>query len=526
MSATTLLADRYRLTRELGRGGMGVVWEAYDELLHRDVAVKEVNFPPDLSEEDRDRLAARTLREARAVAAVDTHAAVRVFDILDQDGRPWIVMEMVRGRSLTAVLRERSSLPAQEVARIGLAVLEALEAAHAAGVLHRDVKPGNVLIGDDGRVALTDFGIATVDGDGGETTSGVIVGSPAYVAPERVNGDPSTPASDLWALGATLWTAAEGRPPYAGDNAIAVMSSVTHNDPPPCRQCGGPLADLLRRLMDRDPQRRPDAATAREVLARVAADPTATLAVTQPYPSEELPAAFDRTTVLEAPTTQSAPAPRPVTSPPVSSPSSTAPPPSSTAPPRRRRWLRALSVAVVVAVAAVTVVLLSRGQSGTTPGEHHRTAGSATRTAIPGGWTRYTDPTLGWSVGVPPGWQRSTAADGTRFTDPAGGRYFLVASRQPAGSSAIGAWRDAERAFRATHQDYQRLRLESIDVSGARDAADWEFTYVDGGAALHALDRAMVFGHTGYGLFRQSHTDQWDASQSLFDRIEATFQPG
>src|SRR3954452_21802888 len=179
VSATSLLAGRYRLTSELGRGGMGVVWQAHDELLHRDVAVKEVHFPADLPPADRERLADRTLREARAVAAVETPAAVRVFDIVEQDSRPWIVMELVRGETLTARLRERSPLPAREVARIGLELLDALEVAHGAGVLHRDVKPSNVLMGADGRFALTDFGIATVDGDGGDiTTTGVIVGSP------------------------------------------------------------------------------------------------------------------------------------------------------------------------------------------------------------------------------------------------------------------------------------------------------------------------------------------------------------
>jgi hypothetical protein len=416
-------------------------------------------------------------------------------------------MELVRGRTLTAVLRERSTLPPQEVGTIGLALLVALEVAHTAGVLHRDVKPGNVLIGDDGRIALTDFGIATVDGDGGDpTTTGVIVGSPAYVAPERVHGEPSTPAADLWSLGATLWTAAEGRPPYQGDTAIAVMSSVAMTDAPPCSRCTGPLADLLGRMLDRDPAGRPDAATVRAELARVATDPDASVAPTEPYPTEPLPVAFDRTTVLDNVTGAHE---------------------RRDAPPARRSRLPiAGALGAVLLLAVVAALLLARPDSGGDPGPADRRADkpapSGTST-LPEGWTRYRDPEIGWSVGVPAGWQRSATAEGTRFTDPAGGRYLLVATRYPAGSSAVGAWHESERAFRSAHQGYQRLRLERIDVAGARDAADWEFVYDEGGARLHAIDRAMVVGDRGYALYFQTHDDRWDESQRLFEQIDASF---
>src|SRR5436305_12021696 len=166
MSATpTLVAGRYRLGAELGSGGMGVVWEAYDELLHRTVAVKEVRYPLGISDDEREKLARRTLREARAVAAVEDPRALRVFDIVEQDGRPWLVMELVRGRTLTDVIRDQGALAEAEVERIGVALVDALQTAHTAGVLHRDVKPSNVILGEDGRVALPDLGIATVDSD-------------------------------------------------------------------------------------------------------------------------------------------------------------------------------------------------------------------------------------------------------------------------------------------------------------------------------------------------------------------------
>jgi hypothetical protein len=522
-----LIAGRYRLETEVGRGGMGVVWQAYDELLHRPVAVKEVRFPVDLPASDRERLAGRTLREARAVAAVETHAAVRVFDIVEQDGRPWIVMELVRGGTLTDLLRQRTALPSDEVAHIGLAVLEALEAAHAAGVLHRDVKPSNILMGVDGRIALTDFGIATVDGDSdaGQTTSGAVVGSPAYIAPERVHGHRPTGASDLWSLGATLWTAAEGRPPYEGATAYAVMAAVTTADPPVCGRCSPPLAAVLRRLMDRDPAVRPTATETRAALTEIrdaGAQPTA---APEPQPTARLPIAFDRTTVLGA-SEPAAAAERAVGAAAMAADGTPARGWRS-----RRAVLGAATLAVVVAGAVTAIVITDDGSSGKPAAaaqHHHRQSHPASPASVgsgslPAGWSRYTDPNVGWSVGTPPGWTRSESSGGTMFSDPAGGRYFLIGTRYPAGSSAVGAWRDSERGFRATHSNYRRLRLQTIQVPGARDAADWEFTYVDGGASLHALDRAMVFGKRGYAVYVQSHTNRWAASQTLFDQVQQSF---
>jgi hypothetical protein len=533
----TLIADRYRLTEELGRGGMGVVWAGFDELLHRSVAIKEVHFPGGLSAEDAERLAGRTWREARAVAAVDTPAAVKVFDVVEHDGRPWIVMELVSGTTLTERLRERGALPDSEVARIGLALLDALDAAHAAGVLHRDVKPSNVLIGYDGRIALTDFGIATVDGDhsAGNTTSGVVLGSPAYVAPERLQGQTPTAAADLWSLGATLWTASEGRPPYEGPTIFAVMNSVATLDPPSCSRCNEPLADLMRRLMDRDPARRPTAHEARSTLERVAADRGASPAPKPPSPTMELPIGFDRTTILDGAAPAAVVPPVAAAQPaggdrPVAAQASPAEQPSA-APGGRRasRLPLALALIAVAAAAAVAVVLATRGdgshpRASTDSREGHHSA-SQSAVSLPSDWTKYRDPDLGWRVGVPPGWTRSVRSNGTMFSDPAGGRYFLIATRYPAGSSAVGAWQDSERSFRASHAAYSRIRLESTNVDGAKDAADWEFTYSEGGASLHALDHAIVVGNRGYAVYVQSHTDQWDASQALFDHVIASFRP-
>src|SRR4051794_11548485 len=477
-STTNLVAGRYALTERVGSGGMGVVWRGYDELLRRQVAVKELHFPPHMGDEERERLARRTLREARAVAAVDDPSAVRVFDIVEQDGRPWIVMEYLDGSTLTDVIREGGPLPTNEVVRIGHALLNALEAAHAAGVLHRDVKPSNVMIARDGRVALTDFGIVTsLDGDGDgdradTTTSGVIVGSPAYMSPERARGEPPTAASDLWSLGATLWTAAEGRPPFDGPTGLATMTAVATEPPPRCARCAGPFGDLLHRLMDRDPAARPPLdAVRRELSGLVATAPHRPVPV-DPYPTEPLPVAFDRTTALDpivrthaaapvAPTPPARPAPTPAAHP-AAQPSA----PTGNGPKRKVGWLVAALVGLVVLAAVLAAVVLG-GNGGPAPsagkpsphasasaqasGGSSGDASGGSSADLPDGWHRYSNSTLGWSIGVPPGWQVRDEGDTATFTDPAGGRHGRDDTRYPARSSAPGAMQVQRNGVRGPH---------------------------------------------------------------------------
>ncbi|MFI6299354.1 protein kinase [Nonomuraea sp. NPDC050790] len=251
-----LLAGRYRLLSRLGQGGMGIVWLALDELLRQEVAVKEVRLPPDLDAAERTGLAERTLREARAAARLRSHPGiVTVHDVVLDGGRPWIVMELVRGRSLDRVVAEQGPLPPRQVAAIGARVLEALGAAHASGILHRDVKPANVMLTDDGRVLLTDFGIASVAGDAVLTQTGLLTGSPGYIAPERLRGEADGPLADLWSLGATLFAAVEGTAPFARQNPAASMAAVLMQEPPLARRAG-PLAPVLAALLEKDPARR------------------------------------------------------------------------------------------------------------------------------------------------------------------------------------------------------------------------------------------------------------------------------
>ncbi|GHG67140.1 serine/threonine-protein kinase [Streptomyces griseocarneus] len=265
-----LLAGRYRLQRRLGHGGMGVVWQARDEVLGREVAVKEVLAPAGMPGPEVSRLYARLEREARAAARVSHRNVVTVHDVVGDDGRPWIVMELVRGVSLADLLEAEGPLDPARAARIGAEVLAALRGAHAVGVLHRDVKPGNVLIGNDGRVVLSDFGIATLEGSSALTATGQLVGSPEFLAPERALGRPPGPESDLWSLGVTLYAAVEGHTPFRQDTPLSTLRAVVDTELPPPRRAGA-LTPVLAALLRKDPAERPGVAEAENMLRTVAA---------------------------------------------------------------------------------------------------------------------------------------------------------------------------------------------------------------------------------------------------------------
>jgi eukaryotic-like serine/threonine-protein kinase len=275
-----LLAARYRLSEPVGRGGMGTVWRAYDELLDREVAVKEVRLPLILDEELRAELCARTEREGRATAMVAHPSVITVFDVVTEDERPWIVMELLRARSLEQLLQDEGPLPPRRVAEIGRQVLGALRAVHAKGILHRDVKPSNVLVTED-RTVLTDFGLAALEGDVSITQAGIVLGSAGYIAPERVLGAKANSAADLWSLGATLYTAVEGRGLHGRRTAAAALAALTSGEPIPLEKAG-PLTPVLQGLLKIDPDVRLDAARAALMLARVAAGGTAEEQLTRP----------------------------------------------------------------------------------------------------------------------------------------------------------------------------------------------------------------------------------------------------
>ncbi|WP_189244456.1 serine/threonine-protein kinase [Streptosporangium pseudovulgare] len=262
------VASRYHLLEPIGRGGMGIVWRAHDELLDREVAVKEVRYADTLGEDNQENFNRRTKREARAAGRLTHPNVVVVHDVVEEDGRPWIVMQLVESRALGKVLRQDGPLPPERVAEIGLQVLDALRAAHAQGVLHRDVKPENVLLADDGRVVLTDFGIATLEAETALTMTG-IAGTPAFIAPERIKGGSAQRESDLWSLGATLYAAVEGRAPHDRGGALPTMHAVLNDEPdPPAR--AGRLAPVLEGLLRKDPARRLSYDEAERMLREVA----------------------------------------------------------------------------------------------------------------------------------------------------------------------------------------------------------------------------------------------------------------
>jgi serine/threonine protein kinase len=268
------IGNRYRLDQRIGAGAMGAVWRGTDELLNRTVAVKELlgaaEPPTTAGEEALEESRQRLMREGRIGARLQHPHVISMFDVVVHDDRPWLVMEYLPSQSLAAMLTEKGPLEPRVVAEIGRQVADGLAAAHAAGVVHRDVKPGNVLIAEDGRVKLTDFGVSRAVDDVQLTRTGLIAGTPAFLSPEVARGKEPTAGSDVFALGATLYAAVEGRPPFGLDeNAYALLHKVATGTVDPPHQAG-PLTALLMRLLSDDPTRRPTASEARDELAGIA----------------------------------------------------------------------------------------------------------------------------------------------------------------------------------------------------------------------------------------------------------------
>ncbi|MFC8429375.1 serine/threonine-protein kinase [Streptomyces sp. NPDC057253] len=360
-----VIAGRYRLLSPLGEGGMGTVWRARDEVLHREVAVKEVRAPHGLAAQEVERLYARLEREAWAAARVANRNVVTVYDVAAEDGRPWIVMELVRGVSLAELLDAEGPLSPQRTAHIGAEVLSALRAAHEAGVLHRDVKPANVLLSNDGRVVLTDFGIAQVEGSSALTMTGEVIGSPEFLAPERALGRTPGPESDLWSLGVLLYAAVEGNSPFRQNTPLSTLRAIVDEElPPPYR--AGPLAPVIEGLLRKDPAQRLPAERAEQELRIVAAGgtPRADAVQAGPY-APTVAAPFPQ----EPPTAPYRPAPTPT-----STPTTTA-----TAPERNRRAGVVLVVGVLalaLAIAGLTYALLNR-DNGDNDGQTAKDTGPA-----------------------------------------------------------------------------------------------------------------------------------------------------
>ncbi|KUO16363.1 serine/threonine-protein kinase [Streptomyces dysideae] len=359
-----LIAGRYRLLSPLGEGGMGTVWRARDEVLHREVAVKEVRAPAGLPGPDIERLYARLEREAWAAARVANRNVVTVYDVATEDGRPWIVMELVRGISLAELLDAEGPLTPQRAAHIGAEVLAALRAAHEAGVLHRDVKPANVLLSNDGRVVLTDFGIATVEGSSALTMTGEVIGSPEFLAPERALGRTPGPQSDLWSLGVLLYAAVEGNSPFRQDTPLSTLRAIVDEElPPPHR--AGPLTPVIEGILRKDPAERLTTDQAEQDLRIIGAGGTPRADTVRAAPYTPTIAAHQQPPQQPPP---AAPVPTAATTPTT---------PTPTGPDRNRRAAIALIAgltALALALAGLTYALLDREDGGGSPGADGRTS--------------------------------------------------------------------------------------------------------------------------------------------------------
>ncbi|MBF9067184.1 serine/threonine-protein kinase [Streptacidiphilus fuscans] len=358
-----LVGGRYRLQRRLGSGGFGSVWLAHDEVLGVDVAVKEVQLPSAASPEEHSERVLRAQREARHAARLRDHPNVAgVHDVVVDSGVPWTVMQLIVGRSLEDRIAAEGPLPAADVARVAQAVLAALGAAHAAGIVHRDVKPANILLADDGQVLLADFGIAVQQDQTALTASGVFIGSVDYLAPERAHGSPAAPAGDLFSLGATLYQAVEGRLPFRRDTPVATLTAVLFEDAPPTA-LAGPLAPLINGLLEKDPAARLTGPQAESLLARTPL----------PYPPTA-PATRPLAGSADGPVAGSVPRPGadgPVVHaafpPPRRTPPSAPPTPAPGPQPRFRRAVPVLAPVGVLALIGIAMPLTAAGLSLTLP---------------------------------------------------------------------------------------------------------------------------------------------------------------
>ncbi|MGP2437355.1 serine/threonine-protein kinase [Streptomyces sp. JW3] len=466
---------------------MGRVWRAADEILDRPVAVKEMRMDG-IDAEDAPTRRERVLREARATARIDHPHVVRVYDVVEEADRLWIVMELVVGRSLEQIMAEEGPLSPRESARIGLGLVAALRQVHARGVLHRDIKPGNVLVESaGGRVVLTDFGIAAIQDAKALTMVGMLVGSPDYMAPERVSGRPQGPPSDIWSLGATLCAALAGRSPFARGTTLATLHAVLYEEPelPPA---AGPLTPLLAALLEKEPAGRPGLTDIESALRPVASPPhTPTVRVTEPttppLPDEREPP----------------PAPPPAN-----------PPHSPRSTPRSRlrpRTALLTAAAAVLTAGAVTAALLATnaggdgGQAGATASatasDSETVEGTSRPPSLPPGARQEAG---GFAWAPPDGWRRDVKTGSeVHYTAP-DGRQELVAKSALARGDLLETWQTSERnAHQGEH--YRKIRLARTTFR-AHPAVIWEYTFTLEDVPWHA----RLLGFTADGKSYQVNT--------------------
>lgn len=532
------IAGRYTLTDRLGKGGMGTVWKAEDSVLKRSVAVKEVKLPSALSSGDSDVVRNRVMREAQTAAGLAHPNAVTVYDVVQSDGHTFIVMELVDAPSLEEKVKSDGPLTPHETARVGLDVLGALEAAHQQGIIHRDVKPANVMCEQGGRAKLADFGIAAVKGDPKLTATGLVLGSPSYMAPEQASKDDAGPESDLWALGATLYYAVEGEPPFDRGQAIPTLTAVVHEDPRPAAKAGA-LAPVLTALLAKDPAQRPNAAELRNMLEGVGSDravdtqsetavaAAGTATKVESKPVSQMTAREARLAAAEAGRVHSRP--------------------NIPMEPERdsKPWLWWLG-ALVIAALVLAFVIPNLGEeegTGDDPGRERRQRGAATgnsgdegaseeepaeedpaeEPAAPEGWNTYTDEATGYTISYPDGWDVSPIDTRTDFKEPDTGTYLRIDYTDEPGPDALAQIEESgEPSFSSKYGDYERVQLEPTEFAGTDNAALWEYTY----SGQHAYNLQFVTsdGEWGFALNFQTAEENWEESQDLWEQLKASFR--
>ncbi|MFF2043245.1 serine/threonine-protein kinase [Kitasatospora sp. NPDC058170] len=556
--AERLLAGRYELGERLGRGGMGTVWRAWDRMLDREVAVKELTVSH-LPEEDLQILHARMKREASAAARIKHPGVITVHDVLEQDGRPWIVMELVDGRSLADVISQDGTLQPRAAAEVGGQVLAALHRGHQLGVLHRDVKPANVLLErGTGRVVLLDFGIATYEGSAELTRPGDLVGSPDYLAPERAQGERPGPASDLWGLGATLYAAVEGESPFRRTSPLTTLAAVV-GEPLPEPQRAGPLGPVLAALMAKDPAERPTADEAARMLAEVQAGHTVGLKPVAPLktPTQAVPV-VDRSSgpagaqsadpggaeavTAPQPAAAAGPAGAVEAGAPGGAEAHTAPGAPlahrvapARGPAKRRRVLRVALAALAVAVLAAGATYLATRHGGA-PGADPTptlTAGpdpADTAAAAPTGY-RWVDDPAGFRFPLPsgvPAWQRSTDTANQIFYSPDNKSHYLQFAVTVGQSVKPLEHLQQMETTVSKLKEYRQHKLTSVQVNG-HDAAVWEFSYAaKEGGRRRAIEAEFIDGDgTGYAIYLSCPDKEkdWTEGEQRFTTVLNHFTP-
>ncbi|MFF2844974.1 serine/threonine-protein kinase [Streptomyces sp. NPDC058001] len=536
-----VIAGRYRLQERLGRGGMGIVWRAADQLLDRDVAVKELILDLSLSEEDARQQRDRTLREARAVARLRHPHLVVVHDVVEHEERPYIVMELIEGGSLADRLARSGPVDADEAARIGLALLGALRAAHTAGVLHRDLKPANVLLeADTGRVVLTDFGIARVAGATTLTESGQFVGSPEYTAPERMSGVRTGPEADLWSLGALLCAALSGASPFRRDSLGGILHAVVHDEIHPPAEAA-PLLPVVRGLLDRDPDTRLDAAGAEALLRDYVAGGTVADRVDE-RPGDRNAAAPHPAYTPTQRDVPSTPAPRGSGTPPAEAFGVPKKPVGNGRSARRLLITAALVAAVAGAGVSAAVLLMDRGDrhagaAGAKPATTKPTATNPTPTdstfvtpntpTAPAGYRVAQDPD-GFSVAVPDGFRRSPEGPRIFYISPDYEFRIGIKTADPEAGGPVAVMRRSAAKGPDNNPGYRDGEVTPTTHDG-RTAALWEFTwngFTKAEGPRHTFDLCWEEGGRMYDIWVSAPVARTAEARAYFDTAVDFFTPG